>query len=129
MTRILFAAALLLSVSSAAFAADDVVGVVAGTVKKVDAGTKVMAVETDTGVKHTFHYSEKLAIHGTTDAGKALDEATKGPREGGRVAVHYTAEGTRETAREVDLLGRGGLKETKGTVTDRKALQRRRKHG
>jgi len=98
------------------FAADDLVGVVSGTVKKVDAGTKTFVVETDKGAKHTFHYTEKLTVHGAKDVEKSADETGKGLEEGSRVAVHYTAKGAKDTAEEVDRLGKDGLKATKGTV-------------
>ncbi len=118
MTRILFAATLLMSLTGTASAADDVVSAVAGTIKHVDAESKVVVVETDKGIKHTFHYSEKVTIHGAQDVARTPDEALKGLKDGTRVAIHYTVSGSRETAHEVDLLGDRCLMATKGTVTE-----------
>ncbi len=63
MKRILLLVCLGLFVSNV-FAADDVVSAVAGRVKAVDSGTKTSIVETDKGVKHTFHYTDKVTVHG-----------------------------------------------------------------
>jgi hypothetical protein len=40
-----------------------------------------------------------------------------GLTEGSKVVVHYSKKGTDETAEEIDRVGEGGLKETKGTIT------------
>src|SRR5260370_41133012 len=47
------------------FAAQDVVSAVGGTVKKVDAGAKTMAVKTVDGAEQTFHFFGRPACHGT----------------------------------------------------------------
>jgi len=100
-----------------AFAAQDVVSAVDGTVKKVDSGTKTVVVTTADGTDHTFHYTDKLVVHGAKDTAKGTDDAFHGVKEGSKVAVHYTGEGTKATAREVDNIGDDGLKTTEGTVT------------
>ena len=100
-----------------AFAADDVVTAVEGTVKKVDAGTKTVVVATADGTEHTVHFVKKTAVHGwdATDAG--AKDGMHGVKEGSHVVVHYTAKGTEKTAQELDRVGEGGLKVTEGTVS------------
>ena len=101
-----------------AFAAQDVATAVVGSVKSVDKVAKVVIVDTKDGAEHTFHYTEKLAVHTGDDAGKAGKDMLHGIDKGTRVAVRYTAKGSRETAHEIDRLGDGGLKVAKGTIKD-----------
>ena len=103
--------------TSLSFAAQDVVSAVDGTVKKVDAGAKVVVVDTADGTEHTFHYAGSTVVHGTKDTAKAPGETLHGLKEGSKVAVHYTVSGTKETAREIDNIGDDGLKATEGTVS------------
>lgn len=100
-----------------AFAAQDVGSAVEGTVKKVDAGTKTVVVHTADGAEHTFHFVGRTAVHGTEATAKGAKDAFHGLKEGSEVAVHYTAKGGRETAEEVDHIGKDGLKITEGTVS------------
>jgi hypothetical protein len=97
--------------------AQDVVHAVDGTVKKLDAGTKTVVVETKDGTEHTFHYGDDVVVHGATDTKKGAVDAAHGVTEGSKVAVHYTVVGGKETAHEVDKIGDDGLKTTDGTVT------------
>ena len=108
---------LLLSCAPAAFAAQNVAGAVKGTVKFVDRAGKVLVVDTDDGAKHTFHYAGDLAVHVGDDSEAAATDTFRGVGAGSRVAVHYTVDGGRETAHEIDKLGDGGLKVVHGTVT------------
>ena len=101
-----------------AFAAQDVATAVVGSVKSVDKVAKVVIVDTKDGAEHTFHYTEKLAVHTGDDAGKAGKDMLHGIDKGTRVAVRYTAKGSRETAHEIDRLGDGGLKIAQGTIKD-----------
>jgi Cu/Ag efflux protein CusF len=117
MKHLFIATISLLLLSSPIYAADDVVSAVSGTVKKVDAATKTVTVETDDGAKHAFHYTKDLSVHGAKDVAKTPEETLQGVKDGSKVAVHYTAVGGRETAHEVDVIGDDGLKVTKGTVT------------
>jgi hypothetical protein len=100
-----------------AFAAQDVVSAVEGTVEKVDAGTKTVIVKTADGAEHTFHFVGRTAVHGTETTAKGSKDAFHGLKEGSAVAVHYTAKAGRETAEEVDQIGKDGLKMTEGTVS------------
>ncbi|MBZ5592139.1 MAG: hypothetical protein LAP39_07875 [Acidobacteriia bacterium] len=108
---------LFLSLSLTAFAAQDVVSAVSGTVKKVDATTKTIVVKTADGAEHTFHFVGKTTVHGAEATGEAAQDAFHGLREGSEVAVHYATKGSEETAEEVDNVGKSGLKATEGTVS------------
>src|SRR5207245_6870146 len=99
------------------FAAQDVVSAVEGTVNRVDAHTKTFAVKTADGAEHTFHFLGRTAVHGTNATVKGSKDAFHGLKEGSEVAVHYTATGGRETAEEVDEIGKDGLKMAEGTVS------------
>lgn len=99
------------------FAADDVASAVAGTVRKVDSASKTFVLETDKGAKLTFHYTDDVTVHGAKDVAKTPDETFEGLKDGSRVAVHYTGKGAEKSAHEVDVIGDGGLKAAKGTVT------------
>jgi hypothetical protein len=101
----------------AAFAADDVVTAVEGTVKKVDSGTKTVVVATADGTEHTVHFVKKTSIHGWDATEAGAKDGMHGVKEGSHVVVHYTAKGTEKTAEEVDRIGEGGLKTTEGTVS------------
>src|SRR5580700_34010 len=103
--------------TSLTLAAQDVVHAVDGTVKKVDAGTKTLVVDTKDGTEHTFHYASDVTVHGAKDTAKGAVDAAHGVAEGSKVAVHYTVDGGKETAHEVDKVGDDGLKTTDGTVT------------
>jgi hypothetical protein len=107
----------LLPFAMVAFAAQDVVSAVEGTVEKVDAGTKTVIVKTADGAEHTFHFVGRTAVHGTETTAKGSKDAFHGLKEGSSVAVHYTANAGRETAEEVDHIGKDGLKVTEGTVS------------
>jgi hypothetical protein len=109
---------LLLVCAPAAFAAQDVVGAVDGTVRSIDRAGKVVVVDTADGTKHTFHYAGDLAVHAGDDSKAATADTFRGVGQGSKVAVHYTIDGGRETAHEIDKLGDGGLKVIHGTVTD-----------
>ena len=97
--------------------AQDVVSAVEGTVKRVDAASKVVVVKTTDGTEHSFHLADDLAVHGGKDTGNGADDAMHGLKAGAHVAVHYTKEGGEDTAHEIDRLDRSGLKVARGTVT------------
>jgi Cu/Ag efflux protein CusF len=103
--------------ASLSFAAQDVVSAVHGTVKKIDAGTKTVVVDAGDGTEHTFHYLGTTTVHSAKDTEKMSGDTLHGLKDGSKVAVHYTVDGTKETAREIDNIGDDGLKATKGTVS------------
>jgi hypothetical protein len=103
--------------TSLSLAAQDVVHAVDGTVKKVDAGTKTLVVETKNGTEHTFHYASNVTVDGAKDTAHGTVDAAHGVAEGSKVAVHYTSVGGIDTVHEIDKIGDDGLKATDGTVS------------
>ena len=97
-------------VACGAFAADDVVSAVAGTVKAVDKGTKTVVVKTADGTEHTFHFIGRTVAHGAEATASGSKDAFLGMKEGDEVVVHYTVKGAVKTAHEVDHIGKDGLK-------------------
>ena len=106
-----------LMMSVVAYGADDVVGAVEATVTKVDAAGKKVTVKTADGTEHTFKVAGHTVVHGSEATGDAAKSSWHGLTEGSKVVVHYSKKGTDETAEEIDKIGEGGLKETKGTIT------------
>lgn len=100
-----------------ALADEDVVTAVHGTVTKVDAGAKTIAVKTADGTEHTLHFVDKTTVHGADATAAGAKDTFHGIAEGSEVVAHYTAKGTEETAVEVDKVGKGGLHAVEGTVT------------
>ena len=98
----------------AGFAAQDVVGAAEVSVKAIDAASKVIVVDTANNAEHTYHLSDDLTVH----TAKGTAEGLRGIGVGSKVAIHYSAEGGRTTVHEIDMIGDGGLKTTKGTVVD-----------
>ncbi|HML17788.1 MAG TPA: hypothetical protein VK419_12210 [Bryobacteraceae bacterium] len=107
---------LVLLCGAAAFAADDVASAVVATVKKVDAGGKVVVVKTADGTEQTFKVVGHTAVHGAKDVGTGSVDAFHGLKEGDDVVVHYTVTGAAKTADEFDRVGKDGLKAMEGTV-------------
>jgi hypothetical protein len=101
----------------AAYAAEDVVTAVEGTVKKVDAGAKTAVIQTEDGTEHTIHFVKRTTVHGAAETAKGTKDAFHGLDEGSHVVVHYTTKGTVETAEELDKVGKDGMKVTEGTVS------------
>ncbi len=99
-----------------AYAADDVVSAVHGTVTKIDSSTKTMVVKTKDGTEETVHYTDKTAVWGADKTAAGAKDTYKGVATGSEVVVHYSAKGTEKTATEVDKVGKDGLKYVDGTV-------------
>jgi hypothetical protein len=89
--------------------------VISGTVEKVDAGAKTIAVKTAEGTVETVKFTEKTTIHGLKDGAKGADLVGK---EGGHVIVHATGEGAEKTAHSVEWFGDKTVHTTEGTVED-----------
>jgi hypothetical protein len=81
---------------SAAFAAEDVVSAVHGTIKKVDAATKTIVVKTVDGTEHSLHFLDKTAVHGVDASEEAAKDSWHGLKEGTEVVAHYTTKGTED---------------------------------
>ena len=95
-----------------AFAADDVVSAVSGTVKTVDKATKTVVVKVGDGTEHTFHFIGKTVAHGGEAVAHGSKDAFLDMKEGDEVVVHYTEKGAVQTAQEVDHIGKDGMKMT-----------------
>jgi arginine repressor len=107
-----------LAMVSAAYAAEDVVSAVHGTIKKIDSATKTVVIKTADGTEHSLRYLDSTAVHGAKASAEAGKDSWHGLTEGTEVVAHYTKRGTEDTALEVDRVDRDGLKMTKGTVKD-----------
>jgi arginine repressor len=105
-----------LSLVSLAYAADDVVSAVHGTVSKVDSAGHTVVVKTADGTEHSLHYVKETTIHGVHASADAAKDSWHGVTEGTEVVAHYTKRGTEDTAVEVDKVGKDGLKATEGTI-------------
>jgi hypothetical protein len=92
-------------------------GILVGVVTKVDSAAKTVVVKTADGTEHTLHFVKRTTVHGAQDVATAAKDVFHGVKEGGEVAVHYTAKGAEETAEEVDNIGKDGLKAAEATVT------------
>jgi len=100
-----------------AYADEDVVTAVHGTITKIDAGAKTVAVKTADGTEHTLHFVSKTTVRGTEASATGAKDAFHGLTEGSEVVARYTAKGTEKTAVEVDKVGKDGLHGIEGTVT------------
>jgi preprotein translocase subunit YajC len=109
----LFASLVLLSVR----ADEDVVTAVHGTVTKVDAGAKTVAIKTADGTEHTFHFVANTTVHGAQATEAGAKDSFHGITEGSEVVAHYTKKGTEETAVEIDKVGKDGMHAVEGTVS------------
>jgi hypothetical protein len=98
-------------------AADEVSSAVHGTITKLDSATKTMMVKTKDGTEHSIHFVDNTAVWGADKTAAGAKDAFKGLSEGSEVVVHYSKQGSEETATEVDKVGKGGLKYVDGTVT------------
>lgn len=110
--------AITLVLVSAAYAADDVVSAIHGTITKIDSGAKTVAIKTADGTEHSFHFVEKTTVHGADASALAAKDSWHGLKEGTEVVAHYTKRGTEDTAVEIDKVGKDGLKATDGTIKD-----------
>jgi hypothetical protein len=111
-TRVILA----LSLVSAAYAADDVVSAVHGTVQKIDSAAKVIVVKAADGTEYSLHLIKTTAVHGAKASAMAAKGSWHGVKAGSEVVAHYAKRGTQDTALEIDRVGEDGLKVTKGTV-------------
>ena len=101
-----------------AFAAEDAMTAVHGTVTKIDKGAKTLTIKTADGAEHAFHWSKETSVHGAKEVGAASKDSWHGVKEGSEVVAHSTKRGTEDTALEIDKVGDQGLKKTEGTVKE-----------
>jgi hypothetical protein len=110
--------AITLLLVSAAYAADDVVSAVHGTITKIDSGAKTVAIKTADGTEHSLHFVEKTTVHGADASAIAAKDSWHGLKEGTEVVAHYTKRGAEDTAVEIDKVGKDGLKATDATIKE-----------
>jgi hypothetical protein len=92
-----------------------VTGVITGTLSKVDAAGKIVAVKTADGTVETVKFTEKTTVHGAKDVAKGADLAGK---EGGHVIVHTVGEGADKTAHSIVWVGDKTVKTADVTVDE-----------
>ena len=109
---------LALTLISAAYAGQDVVSALHGTIDKIDSGSKIVVVKTDDGTRHFLHLLDRTAVHGVDSSEVAAKNSWHGLSEGAEVVAHYTKRGSEDTAVEIDKVGQDGLKTLDGTVTE-----------
>ncbi len=100
---------------AASFAAQTSGNVFAGTLDKVDSGTKTIAVKSANGTVKTVKFTDKTTVDGLKDGAKGTDLAG---REGGHVIVHSVGTGADETAHSVEWVGDKSVHTFEGTVDD-----------
>jgi hypothetical protein len=111
-------ALLVLLFAAFAFADEDVVTAVHGTVTKIDKGAKTIAVKTADGTEHALHWSKDTTVHGANATAAGAEDSWHGLKEGSEVVAHYTKRGTEDSALEVDKVGDDGLHKTEGTIKE-----------
>ena len=89
---------------------------VAGQVRKIDHATKTVVIHTADGVDQTARFTEDTVVHGVTSAASAVDAWAKDALEGAWALLHYTGNGTHETAVAIDVLGGQRVKIAHGSV-------------
>ncbi|MFZ0563833.1 MAG: hypothetical protein WAM43_19645 [Terriglobales bacterium] len=114
----LFLYVLAVLVVSATCAADDVVSAVHGTLTKVDSTTKTIVVKMADGTEHSIHVVDQTTVHDASTSALHAKDSWHGLKEGTEVVVHYTREGSEDTALEIDKIGKAGLKSSVGTIED-----------
>ncbi|MGB7726518.1 MAG: hypothetical protein WBL50_00700 [Candidatus Acidiferrum sp.] len=90
---------------------------VEGLVIKIDRAAKTVVVKASDGTEYTMHLAERTMVYGENETYKGAVEAERGLQEGSKVVVHYTKQGTDDTAEEIDRIGTDGLKTSEGTIT------------
>lgn len=85
-------------------------GILVGEILKLDAAARTVVIKAADGTQHSLHFLKRTAVHGSEATATGAKDAFHGLKEGGQVAVHYTAKGTDETAEEVDNIGKDGIK-------------------
>ncbi|MGO8793815.1 MAG: hypothetical protein ACLQLC_03245 [Candidatus Sulfotelmatobacter sp.] len=114
MRRIFLVAVLL----STAYADEDLVHAIHGTIEKIDHGSETVVIKTGDGVKHSLHATEDVAVHDADASDKAATASWHGLTEGSEVVAHYTKRGTEESALEIDKIGKDGLKTAEGSIKE-----------
>ncbi len=117
--RVLTVAVLFISLFSLAgiLGAIEKTSSVEGLVIKIDSAAKTVMVKAADGTEHTLHLVGRTVVYGGNETYTGAEEAVRGLQDGSKVVVHYTKQGTDETAEEIDRIGTDGLKMSDGTIT------------
>jgi hypothetical protein len=84
-----------------------------GSMKAFYHGAQQIIVTTVDGIDHVFEFTKDLIVHGGKRPGP---DALAGLRDGTTVVVHYSAAGSGQAAREIDVVGDEGVRVTEGIV-------------
>src|SRR6266566_1769503 len=90
--------------------AQDVTHVVSGTVEKVDAGAKTIAVKTADGTVETVKFTEKTTVHGLKDAAKGTKTVAVKTADGTKQAFEVSEHATVDTGKAVGRYSAVGAK-------------------
>jgi hypothetical protein len=85
-----------------------------GTMQKFYRAANVIIVKTIDGVEHALSFTKSLIVHG----GPEGEDPLAGLVEGRPVVVHYTLQGTRLAAQEIDRVGADDTTITEGRVVE-----------
>ena len=70
------------------------------------------------GTEHLIHVVDQTTVHDASTSALHAKDLGTGLKEGTEVVVHYTREGSEDTALEIDKIGKAGLKSSVGTIED-----------
>jgi hypothetical protein len=118
MLKTIGGAILALAMVPIAYAAEDVVTAVHGTINRVDSAAKTIGVQTTDGAERSLRLLDNTTVHGVKMSADASKDSWHGLTKGTEVVAHYTTRGSENTALEIDKVGRDGLKAAEGTVKD-----------
>lgn len=104
------------ALSTAAYADEDLVHAVHGTIEKTDRGAKIVVIKTVDGAEHSLHVTDEVTVHGAKTSDEAATASWQKLKEGSEVVAHYTKRGTEDSAVEIDKVGKDGLKKSEGSV-------------
>lgn len=118
--RILIAAVAVISLFSVAgtLKAIEKTTSVEGVVTRIDRAAKTITIKVADGTEHTMHLVEGTVVHAEKETYRGAEGAARDLQEGAQVVVHYTQQGTDETAEEIDHIGKDGLRASEGTITN-----------
>lgn len=105
-------------VSAAAYADEDLVHAIHGTIEKVDHSAKTVVIKTGDGVEHFLRLTDDVAVHGAKASENGTSASWHGLTKGSEVVAHYTTRGTEDSAVEIDKVGKDGLKAAVGSVRE-----------
>ena len=111
------ACGLVLFATSFAFGTENVVTAVHGKITKLDKATKTLVVKTADGSERSVRFLDNTAVHGFHAGEEDVKDSFHDLKEGTEVVVHYSDKGGKDTAVEIDQVGKDGLKGTEGIIS------------